>query len=55
MICYCECGTRLVKMPTRLLECPKCDGHYTGPDLRKVEFLPAPDLKPGQQRLRIKD
>ena len=34
---------------------PMEKGPYTGPDLRKVEFLPAPELKPGQQRLRLKD
>lgn len=26
---------------------------YTGPDLRRVELIPAPPLRPGQQRLRV--
>jgi hypothetical protein len=30
------------------------DEAYTGPDQRRVLFTPAPELRPGQQRLRIR-
>lgn len=28
---------------------------YTGPDLRRVQFTPAPELRSGQRRLRYRD